>query len=306
VIEGEEEIGSPHLGQFVRQYDDLLRQAYGCVWESGGRNARGRYEIALGCKGLLYVELRAREAARDLHSALAAIVGNPAWRLTWVLNTLKGPDEQIRIPGFYNDVRPISSAQREILAQWDYPEKENRTLYGLDEFLGGLRGDELKEHLIFGPTCNIDGFHSGYGGPGTKTVLPCEAFAKVDFRLVPDQDPVRILSLLRAHLDAEGFEDIEIVSSDGEHPSAGDPAHPFVQTAVRTAERIYGHRPTLIPMMSGTGPVHILCGQFGVPIATAGVGYAGSRVHAPNEHIHIADFVTGTQYIVALLDELTH
>ncbi len=303
VIEGEEEVGSPYLGQFVAQYEDLLRQVYGCVWEAGGKNARGRYEISLGCKGLLYAELRAREATRDLHSALAAIVGNPAWRLVWALNTLKGPDERVRIPGFYDDVRPISPAQRKLLVEWNYPEEENRTLYGLDEFLGGLSGDSLKEQLIFGPTCNIDGFHSGYGGPGSKTVLPCEASAKLDFRLVPDQDPIRILSLLRAHLDAEGFGDIEITAG-GEHPSAGDPAHPFVQAAARTAERIYDHPPTLIPMMSGTGPVHVLCGQFGVPIVTAGVGYAGSRVHAPDEHIHVADFVAGTKYIAALLEEL--
>ncbi len=305
VIEGEEEIGSPHLGQFVEQYADLLQGAYGCVWEAGGKNARDEVEIALGCKGLLYVELRARGAARDLHSALAATVVSPAWRLLWALNTLKGSDERVCIPGFYDDVRPVSPAQRQALADWDCPEEEARALYGIDEFLGGLSGNRLKERLIFGPTCNVDGIHAGYGGPGSKTVLPCEAAAKLDFRLVPDQDPAQILALLRGHLDAEGFSDIEVIGSIGEHPSAGDPAHPFVRAAVRTAERVYGHRPALIPMMSGTGPVHQLCGQFGVPIVTAaGVGYAGSRGHAPDEHIRIADFVVVTQYMAALLEEL--
>jgi acetylornithine deacetylase/succinyl-diaminopimelate desuccinylase-like protein len=304
VIEGEEEIGSPHLGQFVARYADLLREAYGCVWEAGGKDAHDRYEIALGCKGLLYVELRARGAARDLHSALAAAVVSPVWRLVWALNTLKGPDEHVRIPGFYDDVRPISPAQRQALAEWDYPEEKARALYGVDGFLGGLSGNRLKERIIFGPTCNMEGFHAGYGGPGSKTVLPCEAYAKMDFRLVPDQDPTQILTLLRAHLTTQGFTDVEITASDGELPSASDPAHPFVQAAVHAAECIYGHHPALIPMMSGTGPVHILCGQFGVPMVTAGVGYAGSRIHAPDEHIHIADFVAGIQYIVALLEEL--
>jgi len=304
VIEGEEEIGSPHLEQFVTQYAGLLRGACGCVWEAGGKNARDRYEIALGCKGLVYVELRARGAARDLHSALAAIVASPVWRLAWVLNTLKDSDEHVRIPGFYDDVRPISPAQRQALAEWDHPEEEARALYGIEQFLGGLSGERLKERLIFGPTCNVDGFHAGYGGPGSKTVLPCEASAKLDFRLVPDQDPARILALLRAHLDAQGFDDVEIVAGEGEHPSAGDPAHPFAQAAAHVAERIYGHRPALIPMMSGTGPVHLLCGQFGVPMITAGVGYAGSRAHAPDENIRIADLVAGTQYIAALLEGL--
>jgi acetylornithine deacetylase/succinyl-diaminopimelate desuccinylase-like protein len=306
VIEGEEEIGSRHLGAFAQQYGGLLRRAYGCVWEAGGRNARDRYEIALGCKGLLYVELRAREAARDLHSALAATVANPAWRLLWALNTLKGPDGRVRIPGFYDRVRPVSPAQREVLADWDYPEEEVKRLFGIEEFLDGLTGAELKERLVFGPTCNVDGFHAGYGGPGSKTVLPSRATAKLDFRLVPDQDPVRILRLLREHLEREAFADIEVVTfSGGERPVAGDPSHPFVQDCSRTAERIYGHRPAIVPMMAGTGPVHQLCGQFGVPIATAaGVGYAGSRGHAPDEHIRIADFVVATKYLVGLLEEL--
>ncbi|MGD2179240.1 MAG: M20/M25/M40 family metallo-hydrolase [Anaerolineae bacterium] len=306
VIEGEEEIGSPHLDDFAEQYGDLLRRAYGCVWEAGGRNARDRYEIALGCKGLLYVELRAREAARDLHSALAATVTNPAWRLLWALNTLKGPDGRVRIPGFYDHVRPISAAQRQALAEWDYPEEEIRELYGIDAFLSGLTGAELKERLIFGPTCNVDGFHAGYGGPGSKTVLPSRATAKLDFRLVPDQNPARILRLLREHLEQEGFGDVALVTfNDGELPVAGDPKHPFVRACARTAERVYGHQPVIIPMMAGTGPVYQLCGQFGVPMATAaGVGYAGSRGHAPDEHIRIDDFVVVTKYVVGLLEEL--
>ena len=160
VIEGEEETGSPHLGQFVARHADLLRGAYGCVWEAGGKDARDRYEIALGCKGLLYVELHAHGAAGDLHSALAAVVASPVWRLVWALNTLKGPDERVRIPGFYDDVRPISAAQRQALAEWDYPEQESRALYGIDQFLGSLSGDPLKERLVFGPTCNVDGIQA--------------------------------------------------------------------------------------------------------------------------------------------------
>ncbi len=304
VIEGEEEIGSIHLHQFVEARKQVLQGCFGCVWEAGGKNARDRYEIALGCKGLLYVELRAKGAARDLHSALAATVVSPAWRLLWALNSLKGPDGRIRIPGFYDDVRPPTPAQRQALADWDYPEEEVRTLYGIDTFLDGLTGMALKERLIFGPTCNIDGFHTGYGGPGSKTVLPSEACAKLDFRLVPDQSPRRVAELLRAHLDAEGFPDVEIAWWEGEEPAAGDPEHPFVQAAIRAAETVYGHSPALLPMMSGTGPVHLLCGQFGVPIVTAGVGYADSRGHAPNENIRIDDFVEHIRYIVTLLDQL--
>ena len=304
VIEGEEEIGSPHLGEFVEARREALSGALGCLWEAGGKNARDRYEISLGCKGLLYLELRAKGAARDLHSALAATVVSPTWRLVWALERLKGPDGRIRIPGFYDDVRPPTPAQRRALADWDYPEEEVRRLYGIESFLDGLTGEALKERLLFGPTCNIDGLHSGYGGPGSKTVLPSEAVAKVDFRLVPDQRPERIVDLLRAYLDAEGLADVEIAWWDGERPVAGDPDHPFVRLAVEAAEEVYGHRPAVLPLMAGTGPVYVLCGQFGVPIVTAGVGYADSRGHAPNENIRLTDFFEGIRYIVALLDRL--
>ncbi len=304
VIEGEEEIGSVHLHQFVEARAELLRHALGCLWEAGGRNATDRYEIALGCKGILYVELRVRGAARDLHSAMAAIVPNPAWRLAWALENLKGPDERVQLPGFYESVRPPTPAQRALLAAWDYPEDEVRQLYGIPAFLEGLTGPALKERLLFGPTCNICGFHSGYGGPGSKTVLPAEAVAKLDFRLVPDQAPEEIVKALRAHLDAQGFTDVEIAWWEGERPFAGDPERPFVQKAVRAAERVYSHKPTVLPLMAGTGPVHLLCGQFGVPIVTAGVGYADSRAHAPDENIRLADFVQGIEYVAAVLDEL--
>ncbi len=302
-IEGEEEIGSIHLHQFVAARQDVLQGVVGCVWEAGGKNARDRYEIALGCKGLVYVELQTKGAVRDLHSALAAIVPSPTWRLLWALNSLKGPDGRIRIPGFSDDVHPPTPAQKRALADWDYPEEKVRALYGIETFLDGLTGLALKERLIFGPTCNVDGFHAGYGGPGGKTVLPAEARAKVDFRLVPDQRPERVVELLRAHLDAEGFTDVEIAWWEGEAPAAGDPEHPFVQVAIRAAEQVYGHRPAIVPSMAGTGPVHILCAQFGVPVVTAGVGYADSRAHAPDENIRIADFFAGTRYIAALLDQ---
>jgi acetylornithine deacetylase/succinyl-diaminopimelate desuccinylase-like protein len=205
-----------------------------------------------------------------------------------------------------SDVHPISPAQRGALIDWDYPEEEVRELYGIDEFLDGLTGERLKECLIFGPTCNVDGFHAGYGGPGSKTVLPAQASAELDFRLVPDQDPGRILRVLRDHLEREGFGDVDVVTfNGGEHPVAGDPSHPFVQACVSTAERIYGHHPAVIPMMAGTGPVHQLCGRFDVPVATAaGVGYAGSRCHAPDEHIRIDDFIVVTKYLVGLLEAL--
>ncbi len=204
VAEGEEEIGSPNLGPFAEENIPKLRPD-GCIWEAGYKDTKDRLEITLGAKGILAVDLRVRTLGRDLHSANAAVFRSPAWRLIWALDSLKGPDERILIPGFYDDVRPPDDRDRALLAAWDFDEAGQLAEFGADQYVLGLSGEALKEKYLFQPTCNVCGFHTGYGGPGVKTVLPAEALAKLDFRLVPDQDPWDILEKLRAHLDVGRF-----------------------------------------------------------------------------------------------------
>jgi acetylornithine deacetylase/succinyl-diaminopimelate desuccinylase-like protein len=119
VVEGEEEVGSPNLGRFAEENQERLR-VDGCIWETGYKDTKGRLEILLGAKGILAVDLYLRGLNRDLHSANAAIVESPVWRLVWALSSLKGPDERIRIPGFYDDVRPPDDRDRGMLADWEY------------------------------------------------------------------------------------------------------------------------------------------------------------------------------------------
>jgi acetylornithine deacetylase/succinyl-diaminopimelate desuccinylase-like protein len=304
VVEGEEEIGSPNLGRFAEMNRDKLR-ADGCIWESGYKDTRGRLEILLGVKGILAVELRVRTVARDLHSAGAAIVENPAWRLIWALHSLKGRDELIRIPGFYDDVRPPDARDRAMLAAWDYDEAGHLAEIGADHFVLGLGGEALKEKLLFQPTCNVCGFHTGYGGPGVKTVLPAEATAKLDFRLVPDQDPYDLLNKLRAHLDAEGFSDVEIHAEGPEFPARTDPDDPLVDAVVSAARRAYGGEPVVKPLMGAPGPMYELCQRWGLPAAGAGIGWAGSRGHSPNENVRLEDLKQGIQHIALIMDEFS-
>ncbi len=302
VVEGEEEIGSPGLGRFAEENQDKL-QAHGCLWETGYKDTKGRLEILLGAKGILAVDLQVRTLSRDLHSANAAIVGSPVWRLVWALNSLKGPDERIRIPGFYDDVRPADRRDRAMLAAWDYDEAGQLAEFGIDRFVLGLTGEALKEKFLFQPTCNICGFHAGYGGPGIKTVLPSEATAKLDFRLVPDQDPHDILSKLRAHLDAQGLDDVEIVVEGPEFPARTEPDDPLVEAVVKAARLIYGDEPVVLPIMAGTGPMYELCQRWGMPAVGAGIGWSGSRTHSPNENVRLEDLRQGIKHIVRILDE---
>ena len=304
IIEGEEETSSAHLHGFVKDNLERLR-ADACLWEFGGVDHREVPVQYLGLRGICYVQLSVETASTDVHSGLGGgIFPNAAWRLTWALNSLKGPDERIRIPGFYDKVRPASARDRELFAALPDPAMEYKTRYGIGGFIKGLSsGVELFLEEIFQPTCTICGLTSGYQGPGSKTVQPALASAKVDFRLVPDQHPDEIVRLLRAHLDAEGFSDIQIEVLGGEPPARTDPDDPFVQLVARTAEQIYETPMALIPMSGGSGPNHPFVHDLGLPVATAGLGYPDTRGHAPNENIRIDLYAKHARHVARILKE---
>jgi len=304
VVEGEEEIGSPHLAGFAQEHTELLRSD-GCIWESGGKDPRGRPEVYLGMKGICYVELSVSGANRDLHSSWGTVVPNPAWRLVHALSTLKDRDERVLIKGFYDKVRDPSERDLEALRRMDFDVDGWREKFGLKQFLKNLSGMDFLVKHFFQPTCTICGIVGGYTGAGSKTVLPSEALAKVDFRLVPDQDPEEIPRLLRDHLDSHGFRDLRIKVSEGEHPARSPFDSPIAEVAVSTGRRIYGREPVVYPMMAGSGPMYVLCQKLGIPAASVGVSYADSRGHAPNENIRLDDFVNGIKHIALIMQEFS-
>ena len=304
VIEGEEETASAHLHQFVLDHKELLA-ADACVWEFGGVNEEEIPIQYLGLRGICYVELSVESLSTDVHSGLGgSIFPNAAWRLTWALNSLKGPDERIRIPGFYDNVKPPSERDRELLAALPDPTPEYQSRYGVQEFIKGLTGGaDLKVEEIFSPTCTICGLTSGYQGSGPKTVQPARASAKVDFRLVPDQRPAEVLDKLRAHLDAEGFRDVQIELLGGEPPARTDPDDPFVNIVVDTAKDVYGVPMQKVPMTGGSGPNFPFVHDLGLPVATAGLGYPDTRAHAPNENIRIDLYLKHAKHMVRVIRE---
>jgi len=301
-IEGEEEIGSPHLASFVKENVDLL-QADGYIWEGDGVDQRGRPVITLGAKGILYVELRARGPKSDVHSSRAPLVPNPAWRLVWLLSTLKGQDEKIKIPGWYNEVVPPTETEMRLLKEAPFDEEADKEELGLEEYLLGVAGVKARKTLLFSPSCNICGFNAGYTGPGTKTVLPSEAMVKVDFRLVEAQKPDVLLNRLREHLKDEGFGGITVINHGGYEPAKTSPDDPFVIRVIETAEKVYGSKPVVWPTTAGTSPIYVIENWMGIPVASGGgVGYPGSKVHAPNENIRIEDYVRSIKCVATLID----
>jgi acetylornithine deacetylase/succinyl-diaminopimelate desuccinylase-like protein len=304
IIEGEEETASINLFDFIKNNVDLLK-ADACMWEFGGVDHLDVPLLYLGLRGICYVELSVETAATDVHSGLGgSIFPNAAWRLVWALATLKGEDERIRIPGFYDGIRSPSARDRQLMEALPEVAEEYKSRYGVKEFIKGLTGGvDLKLEEVFSPTCTICGLTSGYQGPGSKTVLPARASAKVDFRLVPDQDPDDIRRKLRAHLDAHGFSDVQITDLGGDPPARTDPDEPFIQLVAKTSEEIFETPMQLVPMIGGSGPSHPFVHDLGLPVATAGLGYPDTRAHAPNENIRIDLYLKHARHMARILKE---
>ncbi|HSR22727.1 MAG TPA: M20/M25/M40 family metallo-hydrolase, partial [Candidatus Eisenbacteria bacterium] len=266
----------------------------------GGVDAEGRPTLSLGARGMLYVELRVRTLSRDGHSGAANLLPSAAWRLVWALSTLKDRDERVLISGFYDGARPISDRQRELLEAMPSDEDAYREAFGLDRLLLDRRGDAVKA-AAFDPTCNIAGLTSGYQGPGGKTIVPSAASAKIDFRLVPGQDPLDVRDKLRRHLDAGGFTDVEIVTLGPERPGLVDPDAPLVRLCAETAEEVYGAPARITPLSGGTTPMFLFT-ERGVPVVNPGVGFGASNLtHSPNENVRLVDLQNAARHIARLL-----
>ena len=304
IIEGEEETASVNLYKFVVDNQELLKSD-ACMWEFGGVDHTDTPVQYLGLRGICYVELSIDLLSTDVHSGLGgSIFPNAAWRLVWALNSLKGPDERILIPGFYDNIKKPTQRDIDLLAALDDPTEDYKRRYGVPYFIKGLTGGvDLKVEEIFSPTCTICGLTSGYQGPGSKTVLPARASAKVDFRLIPDQDPADILKKLRAHLDAQGFIDVQITDLGGDAPARTDPDHPFIQLVAKTAEEVYEMPQKLIPMSGGSGPNHPFVHVLGLPVATGGLGYPDTRAHAPNENIRLDLYLKHAKHMARVINE---
>lgn len=300
MIEGEEEIGSPNLEPFILANRDRLR-ADACLWEAGMVDERGRPQIWLGVRGILYVFLHCRTLAHDAHSGWAHALPSAAWRLVQALSTLKTPDERITIDGIYDSVIPPNAAQERLLREMPDEDEHYRTEYGIRELAGGRTGYDVRRS-VFLPTCNISGLWSGDSGAGTKTVVPAEAHAKIDFRLAPGQRPADVLTLLRAHLERHGYGDIDVVGEEGQDPATVDPDDPFIRVAVAAAREAYETDPVVSPLVGGTGPASFFRNHLGVPFVSLGCSYPGGRKHAPNENIRVDDFVRGATCIARLME----
>lgn len=303
LLEGEEEVGSPHLDETVREHGDLLKADL--VYTSDGPVSDENYpEISFGVRGLLYVELRATGPNRDLHSGhWGGVSPNPIWQLVRLLNTMIDDENHILIDGFYDNVREPTPGARAAMDKMPFDTQQMIEAIGITEMTPPA-DLPYADRIMAQPTLNIAGFTGGYGGPGSKTIIPATATVKIDMRLVPDQTPDEIWEKIRAHVEKHG-KGIEIVRLDGGMiPSFTPVEHPLAEVIRDAIEAGFGRRPIDIASAGGSLPDATWTKTLGLPSFLIPYGAPEQANHSPNENYRVERLwqgITTSATLLALL-----
>ena len=305
ILEGEEEVGSAHLDEFVRDHKDQLAADVVVISDSPMFD-RGVPSICYGLRGLVYFQIDLRGTKTDLHSgSFGGAVANPAFVLAQLLAQMKDRGGRVKIPGFYDDVQPLKEEERAEFKRLPFHEKRYRQDLGAPK-LFGERDYTTLERVWARPTFEVNGLLSGFTAEGAKTVIPAVAMAKVSMRLVPDQDPDQVASLFEAYLKKVTPKTVElkITRMHGGKPWMTAFDNRFVQAAGRAIERGFGQRPVFnreggsIPVVSTFQEV------LGLPSVLFGVGLPDENAHAPNEKLDLGNFHNGILASTFLYEEI--
>jgi acetylornithine deacetylase/succinyl-diaminopimelate desuccinylase-like protein len=305
MIEGEEEVGSAHLDEFVRVHREEL-QADVVVISDSAMFARGIPSICYGLRGLVYFQIDLRGSSTDLHSGIfGGAVANPAFVLAQILAQMKDRSGRIRIPGFYDDVRPLKDEERQQWAALPFNEREYRKDFGMPKLFGET-GYTTLERTWARPTFEVNGLLSGFTGEGAKTVLPAVAMAKVSMRLVPDQDPEKIAWQFESYVRKVAPKTVEVnlTRMHGGKPWITEYDNPFVQAAGRAIEKGFGRTPVFTREGGSIPVVSTFQQELGVPAVLFGVGLPDENAHAPNEKLDLSNFHNGIVASAYLYDEI--
>ncbi|WP_231699412.1 dipeptidase [Limnochorda pilosa] len=306
LVEGEEEIGSPNLAAFMREHQDLLRCDL-ALSADGEMLSPDQGCLTIASRGLAACQIDVYGANRDLHSgSFGGAVANPLHALAQIVAGLHTPDGKVAVPGFYEAVRPLSPEERRDLASTPFDEKAWLAAIGVAEPFGEP-GYSTLERLGARPTLEINGMWGGFQGEGTKTVLPAEAHTKITCRLVPDQDPDRILDQVEAHVRAQRVPGVRVEVrrfAGSARPYAMPVDHPALAAAARVLERLYG-KPAPTARMGGTVPVaEFFRSILGTWFLYYSFGDPDTRVHAPDEFIRIDSIPRAVKGYYLLLEAL--
>ena len=302
MMEGAEESASTDLDKYLAKHRKRLRGADLLVWEQGSRNNLGQLEISGGNKGIVTFDMTVKSADVDIHSSFGGVINSASWYLVNALSSLRSPDGRILVEGIYEQVQEPNERELALIEEYALRTPEELSqVYGLK--LPVLL-DERKEFLrrfYFEPSLNIEGFGSGYQGQGVKTILPSEAQAKMEVRLVPGLEPEDVLDKIRQQLDKNGYPAVKLTYTLGEMSYRSDMSAPSILNLIELAKDFYREGISVLPTSAGTGPMHTVYEALEVPMAAFGLGNANSRDHGGDENVKIADYYTHIELIQDLI-----
>ncbi|MCY7034998.1 M20/M25/M40 family metallo-hydrolase [Streptococcus sanguinis] len=302
MMEGAEESASTDLDKYLAKHRKRLRGADLLVWEQGSRNNLGQLEISGGNKGIVTFDMTVKSADVDIHSSFGGVINSASWYLLNALSSLRSPEGRILVEGIYEQVQEPNERELALIEEYALRTPEELSqVYGLK--LPVLL-DERKEFLrrfYFEPSLNIEGFGSGYQGQGVKTILPSEAQAKMEVRLVPGLEPEDVLAKIRQQLDKNGYPEVELTYTLGEMSYRSDMSAPSILNLIELAKDYYQEGVSVLPTSAGTGPMHTVYEALEVPMAAFGLGNANSRDHGGDENVKIADYYTHIELIQDLI-----
>jgi acetylornithine deacetylase/succinyl-diaminopimelate desuccinylase-like protein len=305
LVEGEEEIGSDNLARFLEEHRAEL-ECDVIVISDTGMAAHGHPTLTFSLRGIAALDFKVHGPSQDLHSGVfGGAVMNPAAAAARLITSLHDADGRVAIEGFYDDVRPLQDWEREAAAALPISDADLRALTGVPE-LAGERGFTAIERVGARPTAEINGMGAGYQGEGTKTVLPSEAFAKLTFRLVPNQKPEEILRLAEAHLQARCPRGVRLEISSGHcgEPYYADPNSLYGKAAIRALERVFGRKPALMREGGSIPIVTTFKKVLGADSLLLALASPDCHAHSPNENFPLENFFAGIRLSQAVIEEI--
>jgi len=305
ILEGEEEVGSEHLDDFIRGHKPDLKADVVVISDSG-MFARGVPSICYGLRGLVYYQIDLRGSSTDLHSgSFGGAVANPAFVLAQMIAQMKDKSGRIRIPNFYDDVKPLQEEERKAWASLPFNEKQYRKDFGIPKLFGET-GFTTLERTWARPTLEVNGLLSGFTGEGAKTVLPALSMAKISMRLVPDQDPNKIAGLFEDYVRkvAPRTVELKITRMQGGKPWMTSFDNLYVQAAGRAIEKGFGRSPIFTREGGSIPVVSTFQEELGLPSVLFGVGLPDENAHAPNEKLDVSNFHNGIIASAYLYEEI--
>ncbi|HEM3724987.1 TPA: M20/M25/M40 family metallo-hydrolase [Streptococcus suis] len=302
IMEGAEESASVDLDKYLAKYKEDLLGADLLVWEQGHRNSLHQLEIAGGNKGIVTFDLQVKSADLDIHSSYGGVIDSASWYLLSALQSMRAADGRILVDGIYEQVQEPNERELALVEEFALATSQSmKDIYGLT--LPTLVEDrrEFLKRLYFEPSITIEGLSTGYLGQGVKTIIPAQASAKMEVRLVPGLEPHDVLDKIRQHLNKHGFDKVEVIFTLGEMSYRSDMSHPAIVNVIELAKKLTPEGVAILPTSPGTGPMHTVFHALGVPIAGFGLGNANSRDHAGDENVSIADYYSHVELVEELI-----